>query len=207
MKQISYEEFEAIFFKAQEGDSKSKLDYLNQIEGLIINSIRKYYPKYKDYEDLLQDGKVYALELLNLYESNNSSPPLGFIKTYLRYFYLDKYKHKTELLTLDQTQTDSEDNKTLKDIIPDPGMDPSEIAISGEMANKFLDAIDSLPFDQKDLIYRYFFENQSAKFIAQKYKITLRTFYYKKEKSIENLRGRVDHELLRTIDQLNYFIK
>lgn len=197
MTDISIEKFEEIFYSAKKGDSKSQIQYLNQIEGLIINSIRRYYPHYHEYEDLVQDGRVYALYLLKLYKPENLAPPLGFVKTYLRYFYLDKNKRKSEILTLDEPREDGEGNTMcLKDKITDTQMKPDEIIISGELANEFLNVLDSLPFEERDLIYRYFFEHQDAKSIANQYDCTLRNFYYQKEKILQKLKGSVDSELL-----------
>lgn len=49
---------------ALKGDKERTVDLLESLEPLIISSIRKYYYRPNEFEDLMQDGRVKVLECL-----------------------------------------------------------------------------------------------------------------------------------------------
>lgn len=206
MHYLSKEVFDEIFLKAKKGDRKSKEIYLNSIEGLIVKNIKKYYPDFKNFDDLVQDGNLYALVLLERYDLEKGSPPLAFISNYIRYFYLDKNKKKREMTILDQSpKSGDDDTMTMKDMLRDEEMTPEELILSEDMAYRLLDAVDSLDDFHRDLIYRYFFEKQDSKDIAVHFHISKRQFYYEKQKALDELKGGVDHDLLAYVGKLQGF--
>ena len=58
---------------------------------LIISSIRRYYNRIDQYDDLIQEG--YEI-LLSIKFQSNKSAFLGYIKTMLKYHYLNKHKER-----------------------------------------------------------------------------------------------------------------
>ena len=86
--------FDSLLDKARAGDKASKEEIINRLQPLIISSIRRYYNKPKEYEDLIQDGNLIILECIEDYEPSKGVHFLGYVKTMLRYLYLDKHKTK-----------------------------------------------------------------------------------------------------------------
>lgn len=203
MHYLSKEVFDEIFFRAKKGDVKAKLDYLNAIEGLIVKNMKKYHPDFKNFDDLIQDGRVYALKLLDRYDINSASPPIAFVSSYIRYFYLDKNKKKTELTILDQsTNSGDDDSMSLKDCLADGNMTPEEITLTSDLLSKLADAVSSLPEPHYKLIYQYYFQNLTSEHIAKTMHLSKRQFYYEKQKALNELKEGVDREFLSYVSRL-----
>lgn len=88
-------------------DKDSIKELIDCLEPLIISSIRKYHYRQKDFDDLLQEGRLEILNCLKTYDRSKGVHFLGYAKTCLRYLYLNMNGEK-KVLSLDY-ETEGED--------------------------------------------------------------------------------------------------
>lgn len=86
--------FNKLVEKARQGDVQATEEIIERLQPLLISSIRKYYNRPKEYDDLIQDGNMKILESIRDYDREKGVYFLGYIKTNIRYLYLDKHKEK-----------------------------------------------------------------------------------------------------------------
>lgn len=99
--------FNELVEKAKNGDTKAIGQIVEKLQPLLISSIRRYYNKPNDYDDLMQDGNMKILESIRDYDSTKGVYFLGYIKTNIRYLYLDKHKQRIHQ-SLNQTLRDGQ---------------------------------------------------------------------------------------------------
>jgi RNA polymerase sporulation-specific sigma factor len=92
-----YKELDDLLAKAREGDTKSTQLIIEKLNPLIISSIRRYYNKIMDYDDLIQEGRLVVLECIKDYDESKGVYFLGYVKIKLKFLYLNKHKEKITL--------------------------------------------------------------------------------------------------------------
>ena len=105
-----YKELDKLVNKAKGGDVASKEEILNRLKGLVIKSIQRYYNKREEYDDLIQEGYLVILESIDNYDEERGVYFLGYIKTMLKYTYLNKHQERQHL-SLNVKVGDAEDNE------------------------------------------------------------------------------------------------
>ena len=90
-----YKEFEGLVIAAKKGDKKSKEIIVEKLTPLIIKSIRTYYNKMDDFEELLQEGKLEVLQCIENYDIDHKTYFIGYVQAMLRFLYLNKHKIKS----------------------------------------------------------------------------------------------------------------
>ena len=170
--------------KAREGDKGSTEEIINRLQPLIISSIRKYYNKPNEYEDLVQDGNLKILECIRDYEPSKGVHFLGYVKTMLRYLYLDKHKHKYHL-SLNEVVGDGE--VELMDLLVSDDKEPLAQILDREDKKKLLEALNTLTERQKEIVILYYFENMKIEDIAAKLEVSYRTVVNTKTRAIEKM--------------------
>src|SRR5699024_6072888 len=96
---------------AMEGDIKSIEYIIEDLHPLIINSIKRYYYKPDLFDDLIQDGRLLILECIKTYDESKGIYFLAYVKSKLKYLYLNKHKKKSELLILNKKSNNDEDDE------------------------------------------------------------------------------------------------
>ena len=90
-----YKVIDELLEGSRNGDVNSKNELLIKLRPLIISSINKYYPNFRDYEDLIQDGYVVVLDCIENFDPSKGVYFLGYVKTMLKYNYLQNHRNKT----------------------------------------------------------------------------------------------------------------
>jgi len=184
-----YKELEEHLIKARAGEMESKKILLEMLYPLIISTIKRYYNKEAEYEELLQEGRLVVLEAMESFDPNKEVHFLGYVKLMLKYYYLNKYKEKRFLSLNEKTGEDNEEE--IIDLLVYEEDSALDKIIKSEGSNMLLDAIFSLPQSQRDIIIDFYLERLSIPEIAKKYNITYRSVVYTKGKAIEKLRERL----------------
>src|SRR5690606_3330064 len=90
---------------------------------------------------------------------------LGYVKTMLRYLYLDKHKIK---LHHSLNEVVGEGEVELVDLLVSDDKGPLEIILDREDNKCLLEALNSLTDRQKEIVILYYFENMKIEDIAVK---------------------------------------
>ena len=79
-----YGEINILYENSMKGCIESKEKLLLKLKPLILSNIMKYYKNYELYNDLLQEGYLHVLELLETYDREKKVHLLGYIKMNLK---------------------------------------------------------------------------------------------------------------------------
>lgn len=172
-----------IIERALKGSLEDKDTIVELLEPLIKSSISKYYYRAHLYDDLMQDGK---LEILKCFENFNPSQGvyfLGYVKTMLRYYYLNRNRDK-ECFSLDETN--EEGLCQLELLESDENIE--EDYIESETNDELKAAMAVLTEIEKSVIVDFYYNNLSLYEIADKRGIKYRTAVNNKTRAINKLK-------------------
>lgn len=157
------------------GDKKYQEILLNKLKPLIYKNIYLYW-NYKDtvVEDLLQEGYIVILDALKSFDKNKEVHFLAYIKSKLKYFYMNYYRnhvkytncltHSSNFEEIDKRILESEENTLLMNCI-----------------NKLSDR-------EQKIIYSYYFDEISLNEISKNLNITYRAAINRKYRIIKKLK-------------------
>lgn len=182
-----YEELNEALLKARVGDIESKEQILNELYPLIISSIKKYYNRFFDFDDLLQEGRVVILECIDNYDESKEVYFLGYVKTMLKYYYLDKHKVKL-MLSLNEKVSVNEDEEEFVDLLVSDVDDALEVLVKLEENKMIAQALSSLTIRQREIVIDYYYEGLTIDQIAEKFGIAYRTVVNTKTVALGKMR-------------------
>lgn len=187
-----YSEIEKLVVEAKNGNRDARGEVLERVEGLIVNKIKKYgaYKSSLDYEDRLQDGRLVVLEAIDSYDLDYGVYFLGFLKSKLRYFYLNKIRDKSSShLSLDYTV--SEDGEDLLSQLEDDGPSTEEYLEVDEMNRELKLILESLAPREREVISLYYYHGLDMKEIAHKLDKSYRTIVNAKVRAIKKFQEKI----------------
>lgn len=181
-----YREINQLIKLSQEGCQVAKEDLLRRLKPLILNSIKNYYNRKDEYEDLIQEGYEVVLRALREYDPSKGARFLGYLKLQLKYHYLNKYKEKREKLTLNLPLGDG--GVEILDLIESSQALPLEGLIKRESSQELGKTLDCLTKRQKQIIIESYINELSLKEISQKLQLSYRTVANTKSSALKRLR-------------------
>ena len=170
------------------GDKESQLIILERLKPLIISSIRKYKQDWNDYEDLIQEGRVMVLICIKDYNPNINVPFLGYVKSRLKYLYLNKAKVRKDLSLNEKFGEDGEEYLEL--------LESDENIVEGilekELCESLHRVIQTLPKREIEVLCDFYFNDLTITQISKKYNTTYRTVLNQKTNALKKLRERME---------------
>lgn len=171
--------------EARKGSKEAMEEIINKLQPLIISSIRRYYNNVKEFEELIQEGNLMILESLKDYDFDKGVHFLGYIKSNLKYLYLNKHKIKIHL-SLNEPLGDGE--LEMIDFLVSDAQPVLDILLEDEINLRLKEALEKLTERQREIIILYYVKNMSMDDIGNKLGISYRTVVNIKTKALENLR-------------------
>lgn len=161
---------------------------LNRLQPLIKSSIKKYYPNYREYDELVQEGNIVILEAIDNYDPSRGTFFLGYVKTMLRYKYLNKYDERKHLsLNADTIDEEAE----LIDLLESREGDPAEILVDKELIGILNESLRKLTERQRTIVIYYYGENMPIQEIANRLNISYRTVVNTKTAALKKMRNQI----------------
>lgn len=179
-----YEEIEDLLNLSRKGDVEAKETLLLKLNPLIISSIRRYYNRITQYDDLIQEGYETILIAIEQYDQSKGVYFLGYIKMMLKYCYLNKHKEK-QFLSLNEPLEEGE----FIDLLEGDEKEPIDVMLEKEEINILYNNLDCLTERQKQVIVDFYINNLSIDKIANKMQISYRTVVNTKTVAIKKLRN------------------
>lgn len=186
MEDTMYKEFEDLVIAAKKGAMGSKEIIVDKLTPLIIKSIRRYYNNPKEFEELLQEGKLEVLQCIENYDISRETYFIGYVQAMLKFLYLNKHKIK-KTASLNMNVGEDGDGELI-DLIPDDGVDIETLIMQAEMRKELYRALNFLTRRQKEVIYYFYFRKMSIKDIGELLGISYRTVVNIKVQGLEKLR-------------------
>lgn len=184
-----YTEIDDLLNNARTGDFESSHILLKKLNPLIIASIKRYYNKTTDYEDLIQEGRVVVLECIRNYDDSKDVYFLGYVKTMLKFLYLNKHKEKV-LISLNTPIGEDEDEELI-DILESNDDGVLEEILKIENLDEIRQALSTLSERQREVIVYFYFEGYSIPEIAKKMCVTYRTIVNTKTTALDKMRRQI----------------
>lgn len=180
-----YSEIVQLLEMSKDGNMEAKEKLLYKLRPLILASIKRYYNKPNEYEDLIQEGYEIILEAIEEYEPNKGAHFLGYTKLQLKYHYLNKHREK-QVYSLNEPIGDGEIE--VLDTIEGEELNPLDSAIGKENQEMLKNQLNSLSKRQRQIIIEYYINNLSIGEIADKLGISYRSVVNTKTNGINKLR-------------------
>ena len=177
--------FNKMVEKARAGDKEMLGEIIKSLQPLLISSIKRYYNKPKEYEDLMQDGNLKIIESINDYDKDKGVHFLGYIKMNIKFLYLDKHKQRFHQ-SLNQQIGDGETE--MMDILVGEEIDFLENIIKGEYREILSRTLDLLTPRQRQVIELYYGRNMGIDDIAKDLGVAYRTVVNTKTRALEKMR-------------------
>lgn len=179
-----YSEVVKLLEKSKAGDLEAIEILLYKLKPLILASIRRYYNKVDEYDDLIQEGYEIILVAIEEYEENRGTQFLGYVKLQLKYHYLNKHREKT-YASLNEPLGDGEIE--LIDLI-EADTNILEEYIAKEESEYLMKKLNTLTKRQKQILIEFYINGYSIGEIAEKLKISYRTVANTKTSGINKLK-------------------
>lgn len=184
-EKTSYDDFNRVLRSALVGEERARAKILHMLDPLIRSSIRKYCPVYSEFEDLYSDGRYMVLECLEDFDGKRSF--LKYVKSSLRYFYLNTYKYLTNVEGDLHDDAPDEEGLSIFDSL-DAGVDIESDFLEAERLGILKEALDSLTPRQALVVRLFFYERLGLSEIADFLGISRWTVVNLKRNAIANLR-------------------
>lgn len=184
-----YSIIEELLVLARQGDVDSKEQLLSKLYPLIISSINRYYLNSNDYEDLIQDGNIVILECIENYDISRKVYFLGYVKTMLKYNYLQNHRLKQHL-SLNTPIGDEDDNEMI-DLLVSDDEDLVDSLIKWEEMKTVMAGLSLLTDRQREVIIYFYVEGLSIGMIAKRLGISYRTVVNTKTVALEKMKKQV----------------
>lgn len=125
------------------------------------------------------------LESIKNFDDSRGVHFLGYVRTVLKYTYLNKHKRK---LDLSLNMPISED-KELMDLLESDDDGPLDIILRQEGLLKLRQALSELTDRQREVVIAFYFEGISMNAIAEKLDISYRTVVNTKVRALEKMKA------------------
>ncbi len=187
-----YKELNDLLAKAKNGDVSSGEEIVERVQGLIFNSIQRYYNDRNEYEDLIQEGNLVVLQAIVDFDESRGVYFLGYLKTMLKYTYLNKHKNKRHL-SLNVAVGDDAESQWIDMLESDDDSILDQLLIIEE-ASELKDALEKLTDRQREVVIAYYLERLSINDISKRLGITYRTVVNTKTRALEKLKDSLTTE-------------
>lgn len=182
-----YSEIEELYRRSLEGEIDAKEELLFRLKPAILSSIKSYYNRYDQYDDLLQEGYEVILRCIEDYDRTKDVHFLGYVKLMLRFHYLNKHKITESTASLNQEMY-ADDGIELIDTLADNALSQEELIIKSEEMYLLCTSLLKLTDRQREVVILYYIEEKSLQVVSAKFGISYRTVVNTKTTAINKLR-------------------
>jgi len=182
------EEIDRLYEDSIRGDESAKYELVERFYPLIISSIKKYYNSYFEFEDLVEDGKVIVLECIRDFDKGKNVHFSGFVKTRLKFFYLNKLNSKKEILSLNQK---NEEDTELIDLL-ESEVNLEEEVINRDFSNQIQELFKSLSLKERETIIEFYYLGLDINEISKVHNISYRTVLELKRRAHKKLKEKME---------------
>ena len=160
-----YKELNDLLEKAKSGDTSCAEEILSRVQGLIFNSIQRYYNNRNEYEDLIQEGNLVVLQAIKEFDESRGVHFLGYVKTMLKYTYLNKHNIKHHL-SLNVAVGDNAETE-LMDMLESDEISTLDNLLMMEEVSELKYALEKLTDRQREVIIAFYIERLSINDISK----------------------------------------
>lgn len=185
---LGEDEFGELVIRAKEGNSNAVADVLDRLKPLLISSIRRYFNDYRQYDDLIQDGNLMIVECLNDFDPSKGVHFLGYIKSKLRFMYLNKHKIRVHSSL---NKTIGEGSVEIVDLLVSEDRNILQVIVEGDDLNLLNLAMDILTKRQRQVIELHYIEGINMVDIAALLGVSYRTIINTKVVSLDKLKREI----------------
>ena len=187
-----YEEWKDLLYGAKIGEVTLKEGILERLRPLIISSIKSYYNRRELYEELIQEGELCILECIENFKDDKNVYFLGYVKTQLKYLYLNKNKIRVHSSL--NVSIGEEKQEELLNMIASDEKGALELMTDEETIKELHGALPYLSDRQREVIILFYVNRKSISQIAEDLGVKYRTVVNTKTRALEILRQRLEEK-------------
>ncbi|MCY6485414.1 sigma-70 family RNA polymerase sigma factor [Clostridium aestuarii] len=171
---------ENIIKKAKKGDTQATAYIINKYKYLVLKKAGQYHIPGYEYEDLVQHGYLSIIKAIHMYKLGSNSYNGYFINTISTNFAAllkGTIKHLREIPNENIINNNKEYELTIEDQL-----------IAYEEIKELYDAMDSLQPIEREILNRYYINNESFREIACDIEYSYNRITYLRTRAINKLR-------------------
>lgn len=184
-------EFDGIVARALIGDEGARAELVDKLQPLLVSSIRRYFNDYSQYDDLMQDGNLKIIECLNDFDSSKGVHFLGYIKSKLKFMYLNKHRIRVHSSLNKEV---GEDGMEIVDLLLSDEKPAVELITDEEDIQALNLALCALTKRQGQVIRLYYIEGKNMLEIAELLGINYRTVINTKTAALKKLKKEISRK-------------
>ena len=188
VKKNNIEDFNKVLEGALEGDDEYVEKLFDMLKPLILSVSNKFYFGDMDRDDLLQEGRLMILESLANFNRDKGVHFLGYIKSKLKYMYMNLNKEKNYEVSLNTRVELGEGSVELMDILEDESVDIEVDFLNKVDVENLRNSLGFLTSREYQVVNMYYLENMSMKDISKKLNLAYRTVVNTKVNAVEKMR-------------------
>lgn len=177
--------FSELVKRARAGEVEAVEEIIKRLQPLLIASIRRYYNKPEEYEDLMQDGNMKIIQSINTFDEGKGVHFLGYIKMNIRFLYLDKHKERIHQSLNERV---GEGEVEIVDLLEGEEVDFLGSLMEGERHEELRRALGSLTRRQGEVVELFYGRGLAIGEIANSLGISYRTVVNTKTRALEKMR-------------------
>lgn len=181
------EDIQSLVTRAQKNEAGAATELIERLTPLIHASIRRYYFGRESREDLLQEGCLKLLELLQRFDASRGIPYLGYVKVQLKYFYMEKGRYSKKEAAVNPTEGEG----VLVEGLPDKSSNLEEHLVQRETERTLAAAIRELSNQQRRVILLYYGWGMDMRQIAKRLGVHYQTVVKTKERGLKKLKEKI----------------
>lgn len=182
--------FDQLLTHALQGNEKAQEDLFVALRPLILSSIRKYHYRSEQFDDLEQLGLIAVYECLQSFDPNRGVHFLGYVKSQLRYLYLEMNRERV-CLSLDQP---GPDGLAPIDLLEDEVNIEEDFLVRQDHL-ELSSAMSALTPTERQIILDYYYRGHSMKQIASDRGTSYRTVVNNKKRALNKLKDHLRNKI------------
>ena len=192
IKKNNIEDFNKVLEGALKGKNEDTSELLEMIRPLMLNLSSKFYFGDMGRDDLLQEGSLMVLESIKDFDPDKGVHFLGYIKSKLKYMYMNMNNEKEYETSLNTTIDLGDGSVELMDILEDENVDIEGDFLKKTEVENLRQILSDLTERELQVVDMYYFKNIDMKKISKNLGLAYRTVVNTKVNAVEKLRTMVE---------------
>lgn len=190
----------------EKGSKAAEYKLIEHHLSLVAGVVKKIKEDIKQHEDLTSIGVIGLIKAINDYDYTEDVSLATYAKRYIKNEVVQYLKHNyinQQILLLEETVMEAETGEmvTIKDLIPSQESNVEQIILMKERLSTLPSALKLLDDEDRKLIQKRYYENQTQAEIAKELGVSQTTISKREKKALIEMRNLIQSNQIESIYQ------